>query len=77
MAWNTKSSTSARWRCATRITDGPKACTGESLEESEIQNAVLRALNQTFAGKNNVKEVLKKKVSELEKKIIQTNVINR
>ncbi|MGO4936489.1 zinc ribbon domain-containing protein [Fundicoccus sp. Sow4_H7] len=64
---NNQASTSAKWRCATRITYGPKDCKGGSLEESEIQNAVLRALNQTFAGKNNVKEVLKKNVLDIDK----------
>lgn len=44
VAWNNKASTLARWICATRITDGPKACKGENLVESEVQNAVLRAL---------------------------------
>lgn len=67
VALNNQASTSAKWRCATRITDGPEVCKGGSLEESEIQNAVLRALNQTFAGKNNVKEVLKKNVLDIDK----------
>ena len=41
-----------KWRCASRIEKGPKeGCDAEAISESEIQKAVMRAINKTLGGR--------------------------
>lgn len=41
-----------KWRCASRIEKGPKkGCDAEAISESEIQKAVMRAINKTIGGR--------------------------
>lgn len=46
-----RGASSVKWRCASRIEKGPKKCDAESVNESELQNAVVRAINKTLGGR--------------------------
>ena len=44
-----------KWRCASRIEKGPKkGCDAEATSESEIQKAVMRVINKTLGGREEV-----------------------
>lgn len=51
VSWKARGATSIKWRCASRIEKGPKKCNAESVNERELQNAVVRAINKTLGGR--------------------------
>jgi len=67
VAWKARGASYNKWRCASRIEKGPKeGCNAEAISETEIQNAVVRAINKTLGGReqflvqlqNNIEDVL-------------------
>lgn len=51
IAWNNRGKHSTVWRCCTRVEHGPKACDAPTIQESDLQNAVARAINEVLGGK--------------------------
>lgn len=51
VAWKARGASYNKWRCATRIEKGTKGCTADAISESEIQKAVMRAINKTLGGR--------------------------
>ncbi len=51
IAWNNRGKHSTVWRCCTRVEHGPKACDAPTIQESDLQNAVARAINEMLGGK--------------------------
>ena len=51
IAWNNRGKHSTVWRYCTRVEHGPKACDAPTLQESDLQNAVARAINEVLGGK--------------------------
>lgn len=52
MAWKARGASYNKWRCASRIEKGPKeGCDADAISETEIQNAVVRAINKTLGGR--------------------------
>lgn len=52
VAWKARGASYNKWRCASRIEKGPKnGCDAEAISESEIQKAVMRAINKTLGGR--------------------------
>ena len=39
------------WRCCTRVEHGPKACDAPTIQESDLQDAVARAINGVLGGR--------------------------
>ena len=67
VAWKARGASYNKWRCASRIEKGSKeGCNAEAISETEIQNAVVRAINKTLGGReqflvqlqNNIEDVL-------------------
>lgn len=67
MAWKARGASYNKWRCASRIEKDPKkGCDADAISETEIQNAVVRAINKTLGGRekfliqlqHNIEEVL-------------------
>mgnify|MGYP001699963835 FL=1 len=67
VAWKARGASYNKWRCASRIEKGPKkGCDADAISETEIQNAVVRAINKTLSGReqfliqlqHNIEEVL-------------------
>ena len=67
VAWNNHGKHSVVWRCVTRVENGPSVCDAETVQETELQNAVVKAINYALGDKermlktlqNNVEVVLK------------------
>ena len=52
VAWKARGASYNQWRCASRIEKGSKeGCDAEVISESEIQKAVMRAINKTLGGR--------------------------
>lgn len=51
IAWNNRGKHSTVWRCCTRVEHGPKVCDAPTIQESDLQNAVARAINEVLGGK--------------------------
>lgn len=51
VAWKARGASYNKWRCATRIEKGTKGCIADAISESEIQKAVMRAINKTLGGR--------------------------
>lgn len=53
-----------KWKCATRVNKGPSGCDADVITEREIHNAVVRAINKTLGGREDMLEKLKQNVEE-------------
>lgn len=51
IAWNNRGKHSTVWRCCTRVEHGPKACDAPTIQESDLQEAVTRAINKMLGGR--------------------------
>jgi len=51
IAWNNRGKHSTVWRCCTRVEHGPKVCDAPTIQESDLQNAVARAINRVLGGR--------------------------
>lgn len=60
--WNNRGKKSAVWRCACRVQEGPIGCTGRTLAEETLQEAVLLAINETFNEKDEVLAILRENI---------------
>lgn len=67
VVWNNHGKRSVVWRCVTRVENGPSACDAETIRETELQSAVVKAINYALGDKaemlktlqNNIELVLK------------------
>lgn len=50
------------WRCCTRVEHDPGACDADTIQESELQNLVERAINMALCKKDTMSETLQKNV---------------
>ena len=46
IAWNNRGKRSNVWRCCTRVENGPSACDARTIQESDLQQATVEAINQ-------------------------------
>ena len=60
--WNNRGRKSAVWRCACRVQEGPVGCTGRTLAEETLQEAVVLAINETFNEKDEVMAILRENI---------------
>ena len=51
IAWKNRGKHSTVWRCCTRVEHGPKACDAPTIQESDLQNAVAKAINDMLGGR--------------------------
>jgi hypothetical protein len=65
VAWKARGKTASNWRCATRVQKGPSACDAETISETELQNAVIRAINKTLGGREDALIQLQKNIEEV------------
>lgn len=62
IAWNNRGKHSIVWRCCTRVEHGPEKCDAPTIQESELQAAVIQAINQTIGDRDSVITTLQKNV---------------
>jgi hypothetical protein len=58
VAWNTRGKHSTVWRCCTRVEHGPEGCDAPTIQEEELQAAVMKAINKVVGQKSTVIENL-------------------
>lgn len=71
-AWSNRGKHSTVWRCCTRAEHGPKKCAASTIQESDLQDAVVKAVQKVLGGKDvylsvlegNTREVLESESGE-------------
>ena len=60
IAWNNRGKHSTVWRCVNRVEHGPDCCDAPTVQEEELQNAVVKAINTALGGKDEMLTALEK-----------------
>lgn len=63
IAWNNRGKHSTVWRCVNRVEHGPDCCDAPTVQESELQNAVVKAINMALGGKDDMLAVLEENIA--------------
>ena len=63
--WNNHGCRSIVWRCASRLEQGNKVCNARTVDEKELEQVVLRALNEMLGAKTIYKEQLQKNLLQV------------
>ena len=71
IVWNNRGKKSVRWRCVTRVQQGPNVCSSPNIPETELQEAVRTAINQTILTR---KETMKTLQQNIESVIVDGNL---
>ena len=58
IAWNNRGKHSIVWRCCTRVEHGPNTCDAPTIQESELQAAVVRAINLALGNRDSMMVIL-------------------
>lgn len=58
IAWNNRGKRSNMWRCCTRVENGPKACDAPTVQETELQEATVKAINELMRCSSSMLDVL-------------------
>lgn len=56
VAWNNRGKKSTVWRCCTRVENGPKACDAPTVQETELQEATVKAINLLISCSETMKD---------------------
>lgn len=62
IAWNNRGKHSIVWRCVNRVEHGPDCCDARTVKEEDLQNAVVRAINQTICDRDEMFEILEENI---------------
>lgn len=62
IAWNNRGKFSIVWRCCTRVEHGPKGCDAPTIQESDLQAAVIEAINLVLGNRDSIISTLQKNV---------------
>ena len=62
IAWNNRGKHSTVWRCCTRVEHGPTACDAPTIQEPDLQAAVVQAINLTLGNRESMVTTLQKNV---------------
>ena len=65
IAWNNRGKKYTVWRCCTRVTHGPEACEARTIKETELQEAVVEAINQLISESSELKEIIKENIEKV------------
>ena len=58
IAWNNCGKHSIVWRCVNRVEHGPDCCNARTVQDEELQNAVVKAINHTLGNRNEMFDIL-------------------
>ena len=64
IAWNNRGKKYTVWRCCTRITHGPDACHARTIKETDLEEAVVEAINQLISESSELKEIIKENIEK-------------
>jgi hypothetical protein len=62
VAWNNRGKHSIVWRCVTRMEQGQACCNAPTVQETDLQNAVVNAINLALGNKDAVIEKLQQNI---------------
>lgn len=62
IAWNNRGKHSIVWRCVNRVEHGPNCCNARTVKEEELQNALIKAINQTLGNRNEMFDILEENI---------------
>ena len=62
IAWNNRRKHSTVWRCCTRVEHGPSARDAPTIQESEPQEAVIKAINMALGNRDSMMAALRENV---------------
>lgn len=62
IAWNNRGKSSIVWRCCTRVEHGPIVCDAPTIQESELQEAVVKAINLALEDRSHILGILQENV---------------
>ncbi len=65
IAWNNRGKRSNVWRCVTRVESGPDACDADTIQETELQETVIKAINSVLSQKSTAIGVLQENIEEV------------
>ena len=65
IVWNNHGKKSVRWRCVTRVQQGPDVCDAPNISETELQEAVRTAVNQTIRTRNETMKILQQNIESV------------
>lgn len=63
IAWNNRGKHSIVWRCVSRVEHGPSCCDAPTVKETELQNAVVMAINKALGGKDDMLAALEENIA--------------
>lgn len=63
--WNNHGCRSIVWRCASRLEQGGEVCNARTVNEKELEQVVLKALNEMLGSKTTYKEQLQKNLMQV------------
>lgn len=62
IAWNNRGKHSTVWRCCTRVEHGPGKCDAPTIQESDLQAAVVKAINLALGNRDSMMTVLQENI---------------
>lgn len=62
IAWNNRGKHSTAWPCYTRVEHGPTACDAPTIQESDLQAAVVQAINLALGTRESMMATLQENV---------------
>lgn len=62
IVWNNRGKKYAVWRCCTRVTQGSEECDARTIRETDLQEAVIEAVNKLIDERIELKEIIKKNI---------------
>ncbi|NCB98450.1 MAG: recombinase family protein, partial [Bacteroidia bacterium] len=65
IAWNNRGKHSIVWRCCTRVEHGPSRCDAPTVGETELQEAVVKAINMALGGKDDMLVALEQNIASV------------
>lgn len=63
IAWNNRGKHSIVWRCVSRVEHGPSCCDAPTVQETDLQNAVVKAINLALGGKDKMLVALEENIT--------------
>ncbi len=62
IAWNNRGKHSTVWRCCTRVEHGPGKCDAPTIQESDLQAAVIKAINLALGNRDSMMTALQENI---------------
>lgn len=76
VAWNNRGKHSIVWRCVTRMEHGQGCCCAPTIQETDLQNAVVKAINLALGNKDSVIEKLQQNIESVINRADDTSAEN-